>query len=390
MAKRKICVVTGSRAEYGILYWLLKEIQEDSDLILQVVVTGMHLSVEHGLTYRVIEDDGFAISAKVEMLLASDTPVGIAKSVGVGIMGFADAFAALKPDIVVLNGDRFDIFAAAQAAMIARIPIAHTHGGEATEGRRDEAIRHSVTKMSSFHFVAAEPYRRRVIQLGESPERVFNVGTPGLDNLKRLKLLDRRDFEKASDFKLGTPTFLVTYHPVTLSKTPPREPMENLLRALNRFPEAKIIFTKANADTEGRIINEMIDQYVHQDPMRAKAFISMGQVLYLSALTHVDVVIGNSSSGLTEAPAVRKATVNIGDRQRGRLRASSVIDCTEDESAIVSAIRKALSPGFREALKNVSSPYGEGNASVKIKKYLKEVNLDDVLMKRFYDIKEVS
>jgi UDP-N-acetylglucosamine 2-epimerase (non-hydrolysing)/GDP/UDP-N,N'-diacetylbacillosamine 2-epimerase (hydrolysing) len=390
MAKRKICVVTGSRAEYGILYWLLKEIQEDSDLILQVVVTGMHLSVEHGLTYRVIEDDGFAISAKVEMLLASDTPVGIAKSVGVGIMGFADAFAALKPDIVVLNGDRFDIFAAAQAAMIARIPIAHTHGGEATEGLLDEAIRHSVTKMSSFHFVAAEPYRRRVIQLGESPERVFNVGTPGLDNLKRLKLLDRRDFEKASDFKLGTPTFLVTYHPVTLSKTPPREPMENLLRALNRFPEAKIIFTKANADTEGRIINEMIDQYVHQDPMRAKAFISMGQVLYLSALTHVDVVIGNSSSGLTEAPAVRKATVNIGDRQRGRLRASSVIDCTEDESAIVSAIRKALSPGFREALKNVSSPYGEGNASVKIKKYLKEVNLDDVLMKRFYDIKEVS
>jgi UDP-N-acetylglucosamine 2-epimerase (non-hydrolysing)/GDP/UDP-N,N'-diacetylbacillosamine 2-epimerase (hydrolysing) len=390
MAKRKICVVTGSRAEYGILYWLLKEIQEDSDLILQVVVTGMHLSVEHGLTYRVIEDDGFAISAKVEMLLASDTPVGIAKSVGVGIMGFADAFAVLKPDIVVLNGDRFDIFAAAQAAMIARIPIAHTHGGEATEGLLDEAIRHSVTKMSSFHFVAAEPYRRRVIQLGESPERVFNVGTPGLDNLKRLKLLDRRDFEKASDFKLGTPTFLVTYHPVTLSKTPPREPMENLLRALNRFPEAKIIFTKANADTEGRIINEMIDQYVHQDPMRAKAFISMGQVLYLSALTHVDVVIGNSSSGLTEAPAVRKATVNIGDRQRGRLRASSVIDCTEDESAIVSAIRKALSPGFREALKNVSSPYGEGNASVKIKKYLKEVNLDDVLMKRFYDIKEVS
>ncbi len=386
MDRRRICVVTGSRAEYGLLYCLMKEIQDDSDLNLQIVATGMHLSPEYGLTYRVIEDDGFSIDARVEMLLASDTPVGVAKSIGVGIIGFADAFASLKPEIVVLLGDRFEIFAAAQAAMVARIPIAHIHGGEATEGLIDEGIRHAITKMAYLHFVAAEPYRRRVIQLGESPNRVFNVGTPGLDNLRRLKLLDRTAFEQATGFELGKPTFLVTYHPVTLSNTSTRESIENLLKALDHFTEARIIFTKANADTEGRIINQMIDQYVSRKPEKARVFTSMGQILYLSALTHVDAVIGNSSSGLIEAPAVRKPTVNIGSRQRGRLRASSVIDCEETEQGIISAIEKILSPTFQESLKSVVSPYGDGNASVKIKEVLKEINLDDVLMKRFYDI----
>lgn len=390
MDERKICVVTGSRAEYGLLYWLLKEIDNDPDLKLQIAATGMHLSADFGMTYRLIEEDGFTIHAKVDMHLTSDTPPGITKSMGRALIGFADVFSNLHPDIVVLLGDRYEILAAAEAALIARIPIAHIHGGEATEGLIDEAIRHSITKMSSFHFVAAEPYRRRVIQLGEHPERVFNVGTPGLDNLKHLQLHDRTSFERASGFTLGKPTFIVTYHPVTLSAIPPEQPMSSLLRALDRFPEAKILFTKANADTAGRVINQMIDDYVSQNTSRSKAFVSMGQMLYLSALTHADVVIGNSSSGLTEAPAVKKATVNIGERQRGRLRASSVIDCAEDESAIVSAIREALSPGFQEALKTVASPYGEGNASVKIKDYLKEVNLDNVLMKRFYDMKEVS
>jgi len=387
MKKRKICIVTGSRAEYGLLFWLMKEIQNDPALQLQIIATGMHLSPEFGLTYRQIEEDGFAIDEKVEMLLSSDTPVGIAKSVGLGVIGFADALDRLKPDILVVLGDRFEILAATQAAMIARIPIAHIHGGETTEGAIDEAIRHAITKMAHFHFTAAAPYRNRVIQLGEAPERVFNCGAPGLDHVKKLKLLNKSTFEKAIDFQLGDPTFLVTYHSVTLSDTSPETAFQELLKALEQFPEAKIIITKANADTEGRIINKNIDKFAEKHPNRVKAFTSMGQLLYLSAIKNTDVVVGNSSSGIVEAPAFHKPTVNIGKRQQGRLKADSVIDCEENEQAIVAAINKALSPEFKNnVLKKTINPYGSGNASAKIKDHLKKVSLRNILMKKFYDV----
>jgi UDP-hydrolysing UDP-N-acetyl-D-glucosamine 2-epimerase len=382
--KRKICVLTGTRAEYGLLYWLMKEIKGDPDLELQLIATGMHLSPEFGLTYRKIEEDGFTIDAKVEMLLSSDTPVGIAKSIGLGVIGFADAFARLKPDILVVLGDRFEILSAAQTALIAKIPLAHIHGGESTEGLIDEAIRHAVTKMAHMHFVASEPYRNRVIQMGEDPSLVFNFGAPGLENIKKLKLLNKEDFEKAINFKLGKINFLVTYHPVTLLNDGPETFMEVLLATLNSFPGAKIIFTKPNADTHGRIIIDMIDRYVEENRNNTIAFTNMGQTLYLSAIKHVDAVIGNSSSGLTEVPLFKKPTINIGDRQRGRLKAKSVIDCEENAEAIIAAIKKALSPEFQKTLAGVNSLYGYGDVSLKIKEILKTINLDGIIMKKFY------
>lgn len=388
MGKRKICVVTGTRAEYGLLYWLMKEIQDDPDLELQLVVTGMHLSPEFGLTYRIIEEDGFPIHEKVEMLLSSDTPVAVATSIGLGTIGFAGAFDRLQPDIIVLLGDRYEILAAAQAALVARIPIAHLHGGETTEGLIDEAIRHSVTKMSQLHFVSTEMYRKRVIQLGEEPERVYNVGAIGLDNIRKLPLLSREELEKAIGFSLGSKNFLVTYHPVTLSKESPKEAMEELFAALDHFSDAKVIFTKPNADTDGRIIAQMIDDYVSRNPDRCAAFTSLGQVRYLSTVRHVDVVIGNSSSGILEVPAFRIPTVNLGDRQRGRLRVASVIDCREEKEDIVAAIEKALLPKYRRSLETMSLPYGESYVSGKIKEILKSVNLNNIIMKPFYDLGE--
>jgi UDP-N-acetylglucosamine 2-epimerase (non-hydrolysing)/GDP/UDP-N,N'-diacetylbacillosamine 2-epimerase (hydrolysing) len=383
---RKLAVITGSRAEYGLLYWLLQEIQADSELELQLVVTGMHLSPEFGLTYRSIEQDGFHIAAKVEMLLSSDTPIGIAKSMGLGVISFADTLANLKPDIVVVLGDRYEIFAAVQAAMALNIPVTHLHGGETTEGAMDEAIRHSITKMSHLHFVAADAYRQRVIQLGESPERVFNVGGVALDNLKRLNLLNREQFETALDFKLAPLNFLVTYHPVTLSQTSAKASAQALLDALDAFPEANIIFTKANADAGGRIINQLLDEYATAQPERVYLTTSLGQLKYLSAIRLVDVVIGNSSSGLIEVPALHKPTVNIGERQQGRLKAASVIDCSEESSAIKQAINYALSAEFQTQLPNVVSLYGQAGASLKIKEVLKNYNLHDILMKKFYDL----
>ncbi len=383
---RKICIVTGTRADYGLLCWLMKEIQEDTDLELQIIATGMHLSPEFGLTYRAIEDEGFSIDSKVEMLLSSDTPVGITKSIGLGIIGFADAFAMLKPEIVVVLGDRYEILAAAQAALVARIPVAHIHGGETTEGAIDESMRHAVTKMSHFHFVAAERYRTRVIQLGEQPDNVFNVGAPGLDNIRRLKLLDREQFEQAIGFKLGHVNFIVTYHPATLGSIPPRSAMLALLHALDRFPEARMIFTKPNSDTDGRVIGRLIDEYVQGNRERAIVFTSMGQVRYLSAMRHVNAVIGNSSSGIIEAPAFKVPTVNIGDRQAGRLKANSIIDCDENADSIASSIRKALSPDFHETLRGAESLYGTGEASGRIKQILKMVPLSDITRKRFFDL----
>ncbi|MCS4174466.1 UDP-N-acetylglucosamine 2-epimerase [Salinibacter ruber] len=387
MATRRVCIVTGTRAEYGLLYWLMREVQEDSDLELQIVATGMHLSPEFGLTYQEIEEDGFEISEKVEMLTSSDTPVGIAKSMGLGTIGFADALNRLDPDVLVVLGDRYEILSVAQAALVARIPIAHLHGGEATKGLIDDPIRHALTKLSHYHFVSADSFRKRVIQMGEHPDRVFTVGAPGLDNFHRMELLERDVLEQSIDFELGGKSCIVTYHPVTLSQESPAEPFEELLAALSEITDLRIIFTKSNSDTEGRVINQMIDEYVQNHPDRSCAFTSLGQKRYLSALQHVGAVVGNSSSGIIEAPAVPVPTVNLGDRQGGRLRAESVIDCEEDREQIYDALRQALSPAFQEKVQNATSPYGDGHTSLRIKKKLKEAPLnEDVLKKGFYDL----
>lgn len=382
--KRKICIVTGSRAEYDLLYPLMKEVAVDRDLQLQVIATGMHLSPEFGLTYRQIEADAFVIDARVEMLLSSDTPVGIAKSIGLGVIGFADALDRLKPNVLVILGDRFEILAAAQAAMVARIPIAHIHGGEATEGAFDESIRHAISKMAQWHFVAAEPYRRRVVQMGEAPERVFDVGAPGLDRLANLQWLDRSELEAALCIRLGTPLFLVTYHPVTLSSESPMAALEELLAALDEFSDATVIFTLPNADTGGRALVDGIGEWVGRHAKRARAVVSLGQQRYLSLMREADVVIGNSSSGLTEAPALKKATVNLGDRQMGRLKASSVIDAPEKQAEISAAIKRALSADFRGTLANTVSLYGFGEASGRIKDTLKSAQIS--FHKRFFDV----
>jgi len=386
MPKRKICVVTGSRAEYGLLHSLLKDLQADAELDLQVVVTGMHLSSRFGSTYKLIEEDGFLINHKVDLGLDGDTAQDIAQSVGRGTIGFADVFGRLQPDIVVVLGDRYEILSAVQAAMIMNIAIAHLHGGELTEGAIDDCIRHAITKMSHLHFVAAEPYRQRVIQLGERPDRVFNVGSPGLDNIKKIKLLNREEFEKAIDFKLGRINFLVTYHPVTLCQEGPEKAMQALFKAIDEFPSSHIIFTMPNSDMGNKIIGQMIDSYVKNNPDRAKSFISLGQLRYMSAITNVNIVLGNSSSGLMEVPLFNKPTVNIGTRQKGRLRASSIIDCEENVSSISSAIDKALSKDFQKTLGQVHHPYKSGNSSKTINKTLKSFNLEGVLVKEFYDL----
>lgn len=384
ITKRRICIVTGSRAEYGLLYWLMKEIGGDPDLQLQITATGMHLSPEYGLTYQQIEADGFSIDAKVEMLLSSDSPVGIAKSMGLGVIGFADTLDRLKPDMLVVLGDRFEILAAAQAAMVSRIPIAHIHGGETTEGAFDESIRHAITKMAQWHFVAAEPYRKRVVQLGEAPEHVYDFGAPGLDHLQHLEWMDRIALENSLAILLNSPTFLITYHPATLVQQEPVAAMNELLAALAEFPDATAIFTYPNADTGGRALIKRIDQWVTTNKHRAKAFVSLGQQRHLSLMREADVIIGNSSSGLTEAPALRKATVNIGDRQKGRLMAASVIDALEEKHSIVAAINKALSQEFRAGLPSTRSLYGSGDVSRRIKDILKTVVIQT--QKAFFDI----
>ena len=385
MTKRKICVVTGTRAEYGLLYWLMKEIDEDKGLKLQIIATGMHLSPEFGLTYKEIEKD-FKIYKKIEMLLSSDTPIGISKSMGLAQISFAEAYDELKPDIVVVLGDRYEIFSAISAAMIARIPIAHIHGGEATEGVIDEPIRHSITKMSHLHFTATKEYRKRVIQLGENPKRVFNVGGMGIENIKRLNLLSREELEKSIDFKLNKKNILVTFHPVTLEKSTAKEQFKELLDVIDELTETSIIFTKANSDTDGRIINKMIDEYIAKNSNKAIEFASLGQLDYLSVLQFMDAVVGNSSSGLLEAPTFKIGTINIGDRQKGRIKAKSVIDCEPKKGEIKKAFKKLYSKEFQDMLKKVKNPYGDGMASKKIVNILKNVELTEILKKSFYNI----
>ncbi len=361
----------------------MKEIQCDPDLELQVIATCMHLSPEFGLTCRNIEDDGFQINAGVVMLLSSDTPVGVTKSMGLGMIGFADAFNNLRPDIVVVLGDRFEILAAASAALVARIPLAHISGGEVTRGAIDDSIRHAITKMATFHFPSAEVYRQRIIRMGEQPANVMNFGCTGLDNLHRLQLLSRKDLDRELNFPFTHPTFLVTYHPATLGSLQPELALCELFHALDRFPHSRVIFTKPNADVGGHLLAHMIDEFGAARPDRVLVVTSMGQIRYLSAIKNCDLVIGNSSSGIIEAPALKKATVNIGSRQDGRLRACSVIDCPENTEAIVSAIELALSSKFQNLAANAESLYGDSDASKRIVVFLKQTDMPGP--KEFYD-----
>lgn len=386
MAPRRVAVVTGTRADYGLLYWLIHDLHHAPDMALQLVVTGMHLMPEFGHTIEVIERDGFPIAATVDLGLASDTSEAVAHAMGVGMIGFSSCFARLAPEILVILGDRFEMLAAASAAYVLRIPIAHIHGGEVTEGAMDDGFRHAITKLSALHFTAAEPYRRRVIQMGEPPERVFNVGAPGLDHLTRTPLLNRDELERSLDFSLGDLNFLVTFHPATLDEEDAASQCRALLEALDAFPTARIVFTLPNADPGGRAMIPLLERYVAQHPERCRLFASLGQQRYLSLLRVVQVVIGNSSSGIIEAPSLGTATVNIGDRQQGRLRAASVIDCQPLASAIEHAIEKALTPLLQSAIPEIKNPYGQGNASVQILENLKNIELSKLRTKSFYDL----
>jgi UDP-hydrolysing UDP-N-acetyl-D-glucosamine 2-epimerase len=381
--KSKVCFVTGGRPDYGILYWVMKQVLDSPEFEFQLIVTGQHLSQTFGYTVNKIESDGFPISARIDIHLSSDTPAGISKSIAKGVYGFAEAYETLKPDLLVLMGDRYELLAAAQAALIARIPIAHISGGDTTEGAFDEAIRHSITKMSHIHFATNEVAARRIRQLGEDPKFIFVSGNPGLDWINKIELLDRPSLEDALDFKLQKQNFLVTFHPVTLEKNTSENQMHELLSALSEFPNVGIILTTANSDTDGRVINSLITKWVTQNK-NAKAFDYLGQLRYLSLLKQVNAIIGNSSSGLAEAPSFKTPTLNVGDRQKGRLRASSVIDCIPEKQAIVEGIQQALQLDCSA----VVNPYGQGNSAQKIVSTLTDLRpvYGKLLKKHFYDL----
>ncbi len=382
---RKICVVTSSRADYGLLRWVMQGIKDDPKLNLQVIATGMHLSPTFGLTYRVIEEDEFRIDAKVEILGSSDSPVAIAESMALALAGTAKAFSELKPDLVVVLGDRFEIFAATAAALVSKIPVAHLHGGETTVGAFDEAFRHSITKMSHLHFVATDEYRSRVIQLGENPKNVYLVGGLGIDSIKNLPLLSREELEGQLGIEFGAKSLLITFHPVTLDVESPENQMKELLAALTQLKDTTLIFTMPNADTGGHVLIKMIEEFVSQNE-NAKVFTSLGQLKYLSCISYVDGVVGNSSSGITEVPTFKKGTINVGDRQLGRTQAASVINCEPTEKDIESAIKTLYSLEFKSNLAAINSPYGEGGASARVVKALKEASLEGIIKKTFHDL----
>lgn len=386
--KRKICIITGTRAEFGLLRLLMQEVQDAPECELQIVATGMHLSPEYGLTYKEIEQAGFKIDYKVDMQLSSDSATSITKSIGIGTIGFAEAYEHLQPDLVVVLGDRFELISAVTAALIAPIPVAHLHGGETTEGAFDEAIRHSITKMSHLHFVAAPEYARRVIQLGEHPERVFLVGGLGVDAIRQIKLLTREELEESLDFKFGKKNLLVTFHPVTLSSKSSVSEMADMLKALDQLRDTHLIFTMPNADTGGQELAAMVKEFVTNRP-HARAFQSLGHIRYLSCMQFVDGVVGNSSSGLAEAPSMGVGTINIGDRQKGRLSTDSIIHCASDYESIHKALEQLYDPAFKILLSNAVNPYGSGGASHKIAEVIKNYPLDGLLKKSFFDLPAV-
>lgn len=383
---RKICVITGSRAEYGLLSGLMKQIDESEDLKLQVIATNMHLSPEFGLTYKEIEKDGFVIDKRVEMLLSSDTSSATAKSVGLGMIGFADAYEDLRPDLIVVLGDRYEILAAVSAALFFKIPVAHLHGGEITEGAYDDAIRHAITKMSHLHFTSTEEYRKRVIQLGENPDRVFNVGAIGVENIKKGSFLSKEELENSLGFKLGDKSLLVTFHPVTLETCTAREQCDNLLEVLARHPEYRIIFTLPNSDTDGRVIIDCIKDFVAKNEDRAIAFKSLGKLRYLSALKYVSAAIGNSSSGILEVPSFGIPTLDIGNRQKGRIAAKSVVHCGTSTEEIEQGFRLIFSETIQSASKLRSNPYEKEGTTDMIVSQLKTYPLENLIQKSFYNL----
>ncbi|MEZ8353627.1 UDP-N-acetylglucosamine 2-epimerase [Vibrio splendidus] len=381
---KKVAVFTGTRAEYGLLFWLLKDIQSDPDLTLQLLVSGMHLSPEFGDTYKQIEIDGFQIDEKIEILLSSDSPVGTAKSMGLGVLGFADALSRLAPDVLVILGDRFEALAAAQTAMILRIPIIHLHGGEITEGAYDDAIRHAITKLSYLHGTSTDEYRNRVIQLGESPERVKTVGAIGLDHLNRGSFMTISELSESLNFDLTSPYFVVTYHPVTLGDESPEDSFQALLDALDEYTDHQIILTYPNADDGGRRIIPMLEAYAAKQPKRVLAIPSLGQIRYLSSIKHAAAVIGNSSSGIIEVPAFDVPTVNIGSRQKGRLAAKSVLDTGATKESIDTAIKLAVDRKYKVKGEMIENPYGQGDSSKQVIEMIKGLRFEPC--KSFFDV----
>lgn len=382
---RKICVITTNRAEYGLLYWLMQGIKSDPFFELQVVVTGAHLSPEFGSTIDRIREDGFKVDRSFDLELFGDKVLDITHSLALALDGFGASFQTLKPDLIVILGDRFEILGAATAALIANIPVAHLHGGELSEGVIDDAIRHSVTKLSHLHFAAAEPYRNRIIQLGEQPERVFMVGGLGIDNINKINLLTQSELEKAIGLPFNKHNLLITYHPETLDSGKAGDQIGQLLAALDKQADTNLIFTMPNADTGHRIIVDKIQSFVQARENRTILIPSMGQLNYLSTMKLVDAVVGNSSSGIIEAPSLGIGTINIGKRQDGRIRAASVIDCDTSEEDITKAFAELYSSAFQKQLKNVVNPYGTGGAAEKILAVLKKVDFNDLIIKRFYD-----
>jgi UDP-N-acetylglucosamine 2-epimerase (non-hydrolysing)/GDP/UDP-N,N'-diacetylbacillosamine 2-epimerase (hydrolysing) len=389
-AKRHICLVTGSRADYGLLHNLARAVQEDPDLQLQLIATGSHLSPTFGLTLKEIEADGFVPAATVDMLVASDRASGIARSIALGTIGMADAFERLKPDLIVVLGDRFEILAAVQAALVSKIPVAHIHGGEATRGAVDDAIRHAITKMSHLHFTSTEEYRNRVIQLGESPDSVWNVGAPVVDSLKRLKLLSRHELTEEFQFNFLHPYFLVTYHPTSYGNLSPSRAVAHMFEALSKFQEYNVVVSGTNADAGNSELRERIFRAISTEPQRMHFCESFGHLRYLSAMSQAVAVIGNSSSGVIEAPALGIPSVNIGNRQAGRVRAVSVIDTPEDAESIARAILKALSTEFALSISARNHPFGDGHSTERILEILKNVPIQSLLEKTFHDFTSIT
>jgi UDP-hydrolysing UDP-N-acetyl-D-glucosamine 2-epimerase len=383
---KRICFVTGSRAEYGLLSGLMASVKKDRELELQIIATNMHLSPEFGLTYKEIEADGFVIDKKVQMLLSSDTSNATTKSVGLATIGFADAYEDLKPDLLVVLGDRYEILAAVTAALFYKIPVAHLYGGEITEGAYDDSIRHAITKMSHLHFTSTETYRNRVIQLGEQPERVFNVGAIGVENAKESKLMSKSELEKNLHFSFGDKSLLITFHPATLDKTPVKEQCDNLLKALEYVSDYKLLFTMPNSDTDGRIIIQQINDFVSNHKNSSISFASLGKVRYLSSLQFVSAVVGNSSSGIVEVPSFGIPTLNIGIRQKGRIAGPSVIHCGSSDGEIRLGLQEILSKGVQTLAKTFQNPYQKGRTTQNILREIKAFSFGKSISKTFYDI----
>ncbi len=387
MKNKKICVFTGGRAEYGILKPLLDELKASKGIDLALIVSGTHLSQEFGLTYRDIEKDGFVCDEKVEMILSSDTPISICKSMGLGLIGFSEALIRLKPDFLVILGDRFESMSIATSAMVCRIPIAHIQGGEMTLGAIDDHVRHSITKMSYLHFVTTDEYFKRVVQLGENPKRVFNVGALNVDSMKKIKTLSQTDLEDEINFSFGRQSILVTFHPVTMEENVSKSYFKEVIAAIDSFDDLRIIFTYTNADAEGRVINSLIDLYVELNPEKSISFASLGQLKYISTLRYISAVVGNSSSGVIETPTFKVPTVNIGDREKGRIMAPNVICCEQNTISIRNAISKAISSDFKESIKGIVNPYDQADTAKMVTKVLEQFQIPETIKKTFFDLK---